>query len=209
MNYEQPIRILIADDHPVVRQGLAAMIDRQPGMSIVAEANNGQEAVELFRQHQPNVALIDLRMPQMDGVAAIVHIRQEFPSARVIVLSTYDRDEDIFRGLQVGAMGYLLKDTEPGQLLEAIRSVHNGYKQIPPEVGAKLVERMNSQELSSREREVVRLLALGKSNQEIGATLHITDSTVKFHVNNLMSKLGVNDRLQVVLAALKRGIISL
>jgi DNA-binding NarL/FixJ family response regulator len=137
------------------------------------------------------------------------YIRQEFPSDRVIVLSTYDRDEDIFRGLQVGEMGYLLKDTEPAQLLEAIRAVHTGYKQIPPEVGAKLVERMNSQELSSREREVMRLLALGKSNQEIGATLHITASTVKFQVNKLMSKLGVTDRLQVVLAALKRGIISL
>lgn len=209
MSQSPPIRILIADDHPVVRQGLAAMIDRQPGMSVVAEASNGQEAVDLFRQRRPDVALIDLQMPQMDGVTAIAAIRQEFATARIIVLSTYDRDEYVYQGLRAGAMGYLLKDAEPAELLDAIRLVHTGQKRFSSEVGAILVDRINSPELSEREREVLQLLALGKSNQEIGATLCITESTVKFHVNNLMTKLGVSDRIQVILVALRRGMVSL
>lgn len=206
---EATIRILIADDHPIVRHGLAALIDRQPGMSIVAEASNGVEVVELFRQYQPDVSLVDLRMPQRDGASAIAQICQEFPAARILVLSTYDRDEDIYRGLQAGAMGYLLKDVEPVELFGAIRALHAGIKHIPPSVGAKLVQRLGNPELSDREREVVKLLAMGKSNAEIATELHISESTVKFHLNRIMTKWKVSDRVQIVVAALKRGLVSL
>jgi two-component system, NarL family, response regulator len=204
-----PIRILIADDHPIVRQGLAALIDRQPGMSIVAEANDGQAAVDLFHQHQPDVALIDLQMPNINGVTAIGTIHQSYPDARIIVLSTYDRDEFIYQGIRAGAVGYLLKDAEPSELLEAIRTVYAGQKRFASEVGTKLAERMNNPELSPREQQVIQLLASGKTNQEIGRSLHITESTVKFHINSLMTKLGVGDRIQVILTALRRGIVNL
>lgn len=178
-------------------------------MEAVAEASNGKEAVEMFRLHQPDVTLMDLRMPQMEGVEAITTIRAEFPTARIILLTTYDGDEDIYRGLRAGAKGYLLKDASCEQLLEAIRVVHVGRSRIPPSVGAKLAERMSNPELSDREREVVRLMATGKSNQEIGTALGITEGTVKFHVNNILSKLKVNDRTQAVIVALKRGIASM
>lgn len=209
MSQEHSIRVLIADDHPVVRTGLALMLKYEPDMEAVAEASNGHEAVELFRLHQPDVTLMDLRMPQMEGVEAIATIRAEFPAARIILLTTYDGDEDIYRGLRAGAKGYLLKDASCDELLEAIRVVHAGRSRIPPEVGAKLAERMSNPELSVREQEVVRLMATGKSNQEIGTALGITEGTVKFHVNNILSKLQVNDRTQAVIKALKRGIASL
>lgn len=209
MSQEHSIRVLIADDHPVVRTGLALMLKYEPDMEAVAEASNGHEAVELFRLHQPDVTLMDLRMPQMEGVEAITTIRAEFPAARIILLTTYDGDEDIYRGLRAGAKGYLLKDASCDELLEAIRVVHAGRSRIPPEVGAKLAERMSNPELSVREQEVVRLMATGKSNQEIGTALGITEGTVKFHVNNILSKLQVNDRTQAVIKALKRGIASL
>jgi DNA-binding NarL/FixJ family response regulator len=209
MSQENSIRILIADDHPVVRTGLALMLKYEPDMEAVAEASNGKEAVEMFRLHQPDVTLMDLRMPQMEGVEAITTIRAEFPTARIILLTTYDGDEDIYRGLRAGAKGYLLKDASCEQLLEAIRVVHAGRSRIPPSVGAKLAERMGNPELSDREREVVRLMATGKSNQEIGTALGITEGTVKFHVNNILSKLKVNDRTQAVIVALKRGIASI
>ena len=209
MSQENSIRILIADDHPVVRTGLALMLKYEPDMEAVAEASNGKEAVEMFRLHQPDVTLMDLRMPQMEGVQAITTIRAEFPTARIILLTTYDGDEDIYRGLRAGAKGYLLKDASCEQLLEAIRVVHAGRSRIPPSVGAKLAERMSNPELSDREREVVRLMATGKSNQEIGTALGITEGTVKFHVNNILSKLKVNDRTQAVIVALKRGIASI
>lgn len=209
MSQEQLIRILIADDHPIVRQGLAALIDRQPDMSIVAQANDGQEAVDLFHQHHPDVALIDLQMPKMDGATAITTIRQTYPNARIIVLSTYDRDECIYQAIRAGAFGYLLKDAEPAELLAAIRAVRAGQKRFSSAVGAKLAERIASPQLSEREQEVIQLLASGKTNQEIGMSLHITESTVKFHVNNLMSKLGASDRVQALLIALRRGIVNL
>ncbi len=185
------------------------MLKYEPDMEAVAEASNGKEAVEMFRLHQPDVTLMDLRMPQMEGVEAITTIRAEFPTARIILLTTYDGDEDIYRGLRAGAKGYLLKDASCEQLLEAIRVVHAGRSRIPPSVGAKLAERMGNPELSDREREVVRLMATGKSNQEIGTALGITEGTVKFHVNNILSKLKVNDRTQAVIVALKRGIASI
>ncbi|MEM9266335.1 MAG: response regulator transcription factor [Cyanobacteria bacterium P01_F01_bin.13] len=204
-----PIRILIVDDHPVVRNGLAMMLKYEPGMALVAEASNGQEAVELFGQHQPDVTLMDLRMPGMGGVDAILTIRQEFSDARFIILTTYDGDEDIYRGLQAGAKAYLLKDAPCEELLAAIRKVYGGKSHIPTEVGAKLAERMQCENLSAREIEVVQLMAQGKSNREIGEVLKITEGTVKYHVNNILSKLQVHDRTQAVITALKRGIASL
>jgi two-component system NarL family response regulator len=209
MSQSKAIRVLLVDDHPIVRQGLAAIVERQPDMTAIAQAGDGQEAVELFRQQQPDVTLMDLRMPQMGGVEAITTICAEFENARIVVLTTYDGDEDIYRGLRAGAKGYLLKDAKPDQLLTAIRIVHSGQQYIPLEVGAKLVERMSNPELSDRELEVLRLMAKGKSNQQIGTALSITERTVKFHVNNIFSKLGVDDRIQAVIVALKRGIASL
>lgn len=209
MTPQNPIRILIVDDHPVVRQGLAAMINRESDMEVVAQVCNGREAVVAFRQHQPDVTLMDLRMPEMDGVAAITAICTEFENCQIIVLTTYDGDEDIYRGLKAGARGYLLKDAEPDELLAAIRVVKAGQKYIPPSVGAKLAERIGILQLSSRELQVIRLMATGKSNQEIGSLLQISEGTVKYHVNNILSKLGVSDRTQAVITALKRGIVKL
>lgn len=209
MKKSNVIRVLIADDHLIVRQGLVALLEQEPDMMVVGQARDGLEAVTGFREHQPDVALIDLRMPQMDGVAAITAICGEFAHARIIVLTTYDGDEDIYRGLQAGARGYLLKDTEPDELFRAIRAVIAGKKYIPVIVGAKLVERMSSPELSDRELDIIRLIVAGNNNHEISGVLHISESTVKFHISNLLSKLGVNDRTQAAIVALKRGIVSL
>lgn len=209
MNQSKVVHVLIADDHSIMRQGLVALLDREPGITVVGQAGNGYEAVEMFRQYQPDVTLMDLRMPKMDGVAAISAICTDFEKARIVVLTTYDGDEDIYRGLRAGAKGYLLKDAEPEELLAAIHAVADGKKYIPPTVGAKLAERMGNPELSDRELEVIRLIAAGKTNQQISMELRISESTVKFHVNNILSKLGVNDRTQAALTALKRGIASL
>jgi DNA-binding NarL/FixJ family response regulator len=203
------IRVLIADDHPLVRTGLALMLKYEPGMETVGEACNGREAIALYARHKPDVTLMDLRMPEIDGVAAIIAIRAEFPNARIILLTTYDGDEDIFRGLRAGAKAYLLKDAPCEELLDTIRIVHAGQKRITMEVGAKLAERMENPVLTEREREVVRLMATGLSNQEIGAALFITEGTVKFHVNHILHKFDVTDRTQAVIVALKRGIASL
>jgi two-component system NarL family response regulator len=209
MSQSEPIRVLIADDHSVVRQGLAALIEQEPDMTVVAQARDGNEAIELFRQHLPDVTLMDLRMPNMDGVKAIATICAEISTAQILVLTTFDGDEDIYRGLRAGARGYLLKDAEPDELLEAIRMISRGQKYIPSSVGAKLAERMSNPELSDRELEVIRLIALGKSNHDISTDLNISESTVKFHINRILSKLGVSDRTQAVIVALKRGIANL
>jgi len=209
MGQVKPIRVLIVDDHPVVRTGLALMLKYEPDMAAIAEASNGLEAVQRFREHQPDVTLMDLRMPEMDGVAAIAAIRAEFGEARIILLTTYDGDEEIYQGLRTGAKGYLLKDASCEELLAAIRAVHEGRSHIPAAVGAKLVERMGNPELSDREREVVQLIAKGMNNQEIALALNIAEGTVKFHVNNILSKFQVHDRTQAVIVALKRGIASL
>ncbi len=203
------IRVLIVDDHSIVRQGLATIINRDPEMTVIAQAEDGQQAIACFGEHQPDVTLMDLRMPQMGGVEAITAICAQFKPARIIVLTTYDGDEDIYRGLQAGAKGYLLKDAKANELLNAIRMVNRGQQYIPPEVGAKLVQRMSNPELSERELEVLRLMAQGMSNSDIATALTIGESTVKSHVNRILSKLGVSDRTQAVIIAVKRGIVSL
>lgn len=203
---QTPIRVLIADDHPIIRNGLVMMVNYKPELEIAAEATNGREAVELFHKHQPDVTLMDLRMPEMGGVDAISTIRQSFPDARIIILTTYDGDENIYRGLQAGAKGYILKDAPLDEIIRAIHTVHGGKKYIPPDVGAKLAERLSQPQLTDREQEVLCLIAEGKSNQEIAVELQILEGTVKFHVNNIFSKLGVNDRTQATLVAIKRGI---
>ena len=206
MSPPRNIRVLIADDHPVVRTGLVLMLKYEPDMEVVAEANNGREALEKFRHHRPDVTLMDLRMPEMDGVEATAAIRGEFPTARIILLTTYDGDEDIYRGLRAGAQAYLLKDTPCEEILETLRAVHAGRKCITLEVGARLAERTSLPELTERELDVLRLMAKGKSNREIGGDLCITEGTVKFHINHILNKLGVGDRTQAVIAALKRGL---
>lgn len=204
-----PIRLLIADDHPVVREGLAAMLNRRADLSVVGEASNGREAVELYRREKPDVTLMDLRMPEMGGVEAITTLRAEFPHARFIVLTTYEGDEDIARALKAGAQAYLLKDTPRDELLDAIRAVHAGRKRIAPEMAAKLADRLITPELTEREMDVLKLVVAGRSNKEIGAALTITEGTVKVHVNNLLGKLGVSDRTQAVTEALRRGLVHL
>jgi two-component system, NarL family, response regulator len=206
-----PIRILIADDHPVVRSGITAMleIDPEANLHVVGQAKNACEMVELFTQLQPDIGLVDLRMPEMGGVEAIEQIRSHFPAARLILLTTYDGDDDIYRGLQAGAKAYLLKDTPREELLHCIQAVHVGRSFIPPDVGIRLAERMNNSELTRREREVLELLPLGMSNLEIGMQLQIAEGTVKSHVNNILNKLNVSDRTQAVVVGLKRGLIHL
>jgi DNA-binding NarL/FixJ family response regulator len=204
-----PIRILVVDDHHVVRQGLVALIKSVPDMTVVAEAPDGKQAVELFKQLKPDVTIMDLRLPVMTGVEAITAIRRDFPNARIIVLTTFDGDEDIYRALQAGARGYLLKDMFGDDLMEAIRSVHAGRARIPAAIAQRLAERMGGPDLTAREVDVLRLIVAGKSNKEIGRDLSISEATVKTHINSLLSKLGVSDRTQAATTAIQRGIIHL
>ena len=203
------IRIMVVDDHPVVREGFATMIGSEPDMSLVAEARNGEEAQRLFRQHLPDVTLMDLRMPGLNGVDTIRAIRREFPQSRFIVLTTYDGDEDIYRALEAGAKAYLLKDMLCDEILAAIRAVHAGERRIPAAVGTRLAERMSGLELSGREQQVLELVAKGRSNKEIAGALDITEATVKGHLTNILGKLGVTDRTQAVIAAIRRGLVHL
>lgn len=198
---------MVIDDQAVVRQGFVSLISTVSDMEIVAEGSNGREAVALYRQHQPDITLIDLRMPEMSGVEAITEIRREFPGARIIVLTTYDGDEDIYRSVQAGAQGYLLKDMFFEELESAIRKVHGGARLIPGSVAERLAARMSSSELTSRELEVLRQIVDGKSNKEIANVLSISEATVKSHINNILSKLGVSDRTQAATRALQRGIV--
>ena len=209
MSQSTKIRVLIVDDHSLVTEGLANIINYDPEMAVVAQAEDGQQAINRYREHQPDVTLMDLRMPRMGGVEAITAICTEFKSARIIVLTTYDGDEDIYRGLQAGAQGYLLKDAKPNELLNAIRMVHSGQQYVSPAVASKLVKRMKNPILSERELEVLRLMAQGLSNQDIGTALNIGESTVKSHVTHILSKLGVSDRTQAVIVSIRRGLVSL
>lgn len=203
------IRVIVVDDQAVVRQGFAALVNTVPDMTVIAEGTNGQQAVDLYRQHRPDVVLMDLRMPVMGGVEAITAIRQEFSSARIIVLTTYDGDEDIYRSLQAGAQGYLLKDVFFDELEDAIRTVYSGRRRIPDVVAEKLAGRIGGSDLTGRELEVLEQIIRGRSNKEIATTLGIGEATVKSHVNNILSKLGVTDRTQAATTALQRGIVHL
>ncbi|ACC80972.1 two component transcriptional regulator, LuxR family [Nostoc punctiforme PCC 73102] len=209
MSQSNVIRILLADDHPILGQALTMFLQCESDMTVIGHAGDGREALELFHQHQPDVALMDLRMPKMEGADAIAAICAKFKHARIVVLTTFDGDEDIYRGLRAGAKGYLLKGAEPNELLDAIRTVHKGQKYIPPTIAAKLAERMSSEELSDRELEVLRLIAKGKNNQQISNVLNIAESTVRFHTNNIFGKLNVSDRTQALVTALNRGIVRL
>lgn len=206
---EQTIRILVVDDHHIVRQGLVALLSTVSDFEVVAEAEDGTEAVALHRSLHPDVTIMDLRLPRMGGVDAIVAIRAETPQARFIVLTTFDGDEDIYRALQAGAKGYLLKGMNAGELTDAIRTVHAGKTRIPSVVAERLAERVSGTELTTRELEVLRLIVQGHSNKEIGNQLHISEATVKTHINNLLSKLGVSDRTQAATTALQRGLVHL
>ncbi len=203
------VRILIADDHVTVTAGLVSIIGMQPDMVVVAEGDNGQEAVELWRKHRPDVALLDLRMPVLDGVGALEEIHQEDASARVIVLTTYDTDNEIYRAIKAGAKGYVLKDARREELLDCIRRVSRGETCIPPSLVDKLAASVSGEALTGRELEVLTLLARGKSNKEIGANLYISETTVKAHLRGVFAKLNVLSRTEAITAASRRGLVRL
>jgi DNA-binding NarL/FixJ family response regulator len=204
-----PIRIMIVEDHNIVRQGLVALLKTYPDFVVVAEAADGRQAVELFRQHQPDVTLMDLRLQKMNGVEAIGRIRIDSPQARIIVLTTFDGDEDIYRALEAGARGYLIKDMLLTDVLSAIRAVHRGERVIPVAVAARLAEFTPRTDLTEREVEVLQLVARGLSNRDVAGVIGRTDETVKVHLKNIFAKLGVADRTEAVTLALSRGILHL
>ena len=209
MKKAKAIRVLCVDDHPVVRDGLAASIGTQADMTAVGEAGDGQTAIAMFRQLKPDVVVMDLRMPGMGGVEATTQIRREFPEARIIVLTTYEGDEDIHRALQAGAQGYLLKDSVRKELLQTIREVHAGQRHITPAMAARVAEHTPHVALTARELQVLELIAKGLRNKEIGAALDIAEDTVKIHIKNIFGKLDVIDRTQAVVEASQRGFIRL
>ena len=209
MTDNKPIRILIVDDHPLLRAGIVAVLANEPGMTVVAEATNGQEAIEQFRVHRPDVTLMDLQMPHVNGVEAILAIRGEFSDARIIVLTTYTGDAQVQRALKAGAFGYLLKRALRKELVETIRTVHRGAKRIPPEIAVEVAEHSADDALTPREIEVLREVAAGNSNKIIADRLRISEDTVKAHLKNILSKLRANDRTHAVTISLKRGIIEL
>ena len=204
-----PIRILAVDDHPVLRQGVAALVGGQADMSLVAEASNGREAIQQFRAHHPDVTLMDLQMPEMNGLDAMIAIRGEFPEARIIVLTTYEGDVQVLRALKAGARGYLLKNSLHKELLDTIRSVHAGKRALSTEASTQLAEHATDDALTPAEIRVLRLIADGNANKEIAERLSVSEETVKGQVRNILSKLGANDRTHAAMIGVKRGIIEI
>jgi len=204
-----PIRVLCVDDHALVREGLTALINRQPDMQVIAEATSGSDGIELFRIHRPDVALVDLRLPDIGGIEVIARMLEENPDARIIVVSSSEGDVDIHRALSAGAMGYVLKGMPREDLLQAVRKVHRGHKAIPPDVAAAIAGHLTDEPLTPREIEVLTVVATGARNKEIATTLGISEDTVKMHVKSIITKLGAEDRTGAVTTAIKRGVIHL